>query len=63
MTDIIDKTNTTEQRILDMQIEAARNTKRTLKHVGSCHWCAEPVEVPKLFCDGVCAASHGRFER
>jgi hypothetical protein len=30
---------------------------------GKCHYCEEPVEHPKLFCNGECASDYDREEK
>ena len=61
MADTADASNNIEYRILEMRIEQARKNTRTIEHNGICHWCNDPVDAPKLFCDSICASEHGRF--
>lgn len=63
MPDILDQTDEIETRLHDMRIAAARNAGRELFPNGVCHWCAADVAMPRLFCDGECAAYYERGKK
>lgn len=57
MADIVDDGNELAQLHLDMALKN-RPKWRTLDPTGNCHYCGEPVEFPKVYCDDACAEDH-----
>lgn len=37
-----------------------RKPEVRLQHTGFCHFCEEPVDSPKLFCNGECATQYDK---
>lgn len=58
MANELDHAQDVEQRLMDLKINAARKAGSTLRYTAECHWCSEPVEMPRLFCNGYCASEH-----
>ena len=56
MTDIIDRANDQAAEILDRTIAEARCSCPSLPYTGRCHYCGEPVDASKRFCDKDCCS-------
>ena len=65
--DMLDATQETEQKLLDIRIAAIRQASlvRQLQPIHKCHWCSEPFDTSsdKLFCDKECGEDHAKYER
>ena len=51
MPDLFDAASALEQHSLEV---ALTHRKPTLKDIGRCHWCDEPVQPGAHFCDPDC---------
>lgn len=54
MSDIVDAAHN-EEYIITQALVSNPRAYHKLTSVGYCHYCDEPVEQPKLFCNGTCA--------
>lgn len=64
MPDDVDVTTEREEKM--MALLRRRVPVNELEPTGGCHWCGEPVEHPKKFCDQLCAEdfeNHKRMQR
>ncbi len=62
MADEADRAQAHIERMHDIAVLNARNAKREIQPNGACHYCKEPVDGKKLFCDGHCAADWERVK-
>lgn len=62
MADDIDRAQAHIERMNDIAVKQARNAGPEIKPNGECHFCKEPVETPKLFCDSDCAVDWERVK-
>jgi hypothetical protein len=60
MADEVDLANEQAEK----QLQAALTHRKPvvkLAPIDSCHWCEEPLDGLKLFCDGDCATRYNRY--
>lgn len=65
MSDFVDNSDIIEEKLKAQRIAAIRQqaSAQNLPRIGKCHWCDEPVEPVKVFCDADCAHDHNRHTR
>lgn len=61
--DILDHAQTVSDLMLDVAIQNARPKGRALTPKKACHFCDEPVDGEKLFCDMDCSADWEKLQR
>lgn len=62
MTGVVDRAHR-EQMFQEEMALARRKHVPGIKPNGTCHYCLEKIEHPKLFCDGDCASDFEVEER
>lgn len=55
----------TEQEMwaTDLAIRSIRSRGEEVSPKGECHWCYEPVDSPKKFCDSECAVMYNKAKK
>jgi hypothetical protein len=61
MADIADDASCLQEQELNFAFHS--RTRATLPATGECHFCEEPVEGEKLFCDHHCAKDWERLQQ
>ena len=56
--DIADAAENEVQSYIESTIRKNSNGNKQLLPIGMCHYCDEPVDHPKLYCNGECATDH-----
>lgn len=52
--DIFDEATRREEFHREVSLRNARAQQNRLEPTGRCHWCDEPVDTPRSFCDVDC---------